>query len=284
MPAVEYIHEESPLQDTSTAYPITRRLFHGQTQFAEVDIVENPQYGRMLFLDKELQSASSDERIYHETLVHPIINSMSGHSDMRVLVVGGAEGATVREVLRWSPNKIAWVDWVDIDRDLVDQCREHLCYTMNHVYEDRRVAYFGEDIMQYLGSGLSIGVYDIIIIDLPDPDPDNSCELYKQEFWRLILRALKPGGEFVTHCGPVVPGRLGAGSGLEIVRSGLRQTDPNCHIIPYHTYVPSFQGEWGFVMSRLPIEVCNLPDNCDIMNTDYQRTIFHWDRHWGVNE
>lgn len=283
MATSEYIQECSPLQDTSTAYPIKRRLYSDKSQFSEIDIVESCEYGRMLFLDKELQSASSDEKIYHETLVHPIINAKVaiGYKAMRVLVVGGAEGATVREVLKWSSDKVSWVDWVDIDDCLVELCRTYLKYATEEVYDDKRVHYYDEDIMSYLDKSPSFGAYDVIIIDLPDPDPEDTYGLYTDKFWSLITRALVSGGSLVTHCGPVVPGRMGIGSGMEIIRSGLAKFNLTMH--PYHTLIPSFQGEWGFLMTAVPEKLpVALTDKCAIMNDDYQRTIFHWDKHWGL--
>lgn len=281
--ACEYIQEVSPLQDTSTAYPIKQRLYAGKSQFAEIDIVTSDEYGRMLFLDKELQSASNDEKIYHETLVHPIINHMVAldHTRMRVLVIGGAEGATVREVLKWGSDKVSWVDWVDIDTSLVELCRKHLKYADDTVYADARVRYYADDIMNYLDKSPSIGAYDVIIIDLPDPDPEDAYGLYTDKFWGLITRALAPEGRLVTHCGPVVPGRMGEGSGMEIVRQGLAKQHQDMR--PYHTLIPSFQGEWGFLMTATPEKLPTvLTDKCDIMNEAYQRTIFHWDKHWGL--
>jgi spermidine synthase len=93
-----YYEEVSPLQRSSTRYEVTRCLFSEHTDYADTVIVTNPDYGRMLFLDGELQSASYDEAIYHESLVHPVMNAMRHVDDKNVLVVGGAEGATVREV------------------------------------------------------------------------------------------------------------------------------------------------------------------------------------------
>jgi spermidine synthase len=267
-----YYDEVSPLQRSSTRYEVSRCLFAGQTDYAHTVIVSNPDYGRMLFLDGELQSASYDEPIYHETLVHPIMNAMNHVDDKLVLVVGGAEGATVREVLKWGPNKVRHVDWVDIDSRLVDVCREHLQYADSSLYEDNySVRFFGQDIMAYLRD--CERKYHCIIIDLPDPDPNEQI-LYKRDFWDLINRSLAEGGMIVTHVGPVEPGQ-GRQPGLDIVRRFMGFG------YPYHTFIPSFQSEWGFWMSSRPVPG-SFPQECTVANEDYQSTIFHWDRHWQV--
>jgi len=270
----KYYQETSPLQRTSTRYEVTNCLFAGRTQYADTVIVSNPDYGNMLFLDGELQSTSYDEAIYHETLVHPILNALNNTDDKTVLVVGGAEGATVREVLRWGPNKVHHVDWVDIDGGLVNLCQENLKYVDNSVYAHRNVTFYGLDIMEFLRDGDKC--YDCIIIDLPDPDPSDTI-LYGAEFWKLIYGSLKIGGGISTHCGPVEPG-LGRQSGLDIVRSGSQNSG-----FPYHTFIPSFQSEWGFWMSLPPGSNNDFPQECSVVSNEYQDTIFKWNKHWKVN-
>jgi spermidine synthase len=272
--AAGYFQESAPLQQTSTRYPVEQCLVATRTKIADVVIISNNDYGRMLFLDNELQSSSYDEHIYHESLVHPMMHSMNNVDDKHVLVVGGAEGATVREVLKWGSNKVRQIDWVDIDGELVDICRESLCYTPNSVYNNNSVKYYSEDIMVFLNKPERHSLYHTIIIDLPDPDP-NEPVLYGADFWDLIYTTLKPDGGIVTHVGPVEPGRR---PGLDMVISG---TGEYGH--PYHTYIPSFQGEWGFWMNKPPalLEGQVYPINrFRVYDMAYISTVFHWDRHW----
>ena len=77
---------------------VRRVLAHQVTPFQEMLIVESGSYGRALVLDGKWQSSEGDEFLYHEPLVHP---PMLHHGNpRRVLVLGGGEGATLREVLR----------------------------------------------------------------------------------------------------------------------------------------------------------------------------------------
>ena len=268
-----FFEERSPLQRSSTSYEVQNCVYAGRTTYADTVIVQNPDYGSMLFLDRELQSSSHDEHIYHETLVHPVMRALNHIDDKRVLVVGGAEGATVREVLRWGPNKVQHTDWVDIDPVLVNVCREHLRYAGPDVYENQRVQYHAEDIFRYLENP-TILPYDIIILDLPDPDPEEP-HLYGERFWTAIRRVLRSGGGLVSHVGPVEPGQF---SGLNMVVQGARLG----HGTPYHTFIPSFQGEWGFWMNLNPPTQGRFPRECTVMDDAYHATIMHWDRHWRV--
>jgi len=269
-----YFDEKAPLQRSSTRYQIEKCVVSENTDFSHTVIVKSDDYGMMLFLDGELQSTSYDETIYHETLVHPIMNVFSKVQDMRILVIGGAEGATVREVLKWSTAKI--VEWVDIDRRLVELCKKHLKYCNESLYDEPRLYYFGDDIMKHL-QYVTEPIYDIIIIDLPDPDPEMGTPLYGPEFWNLLRISLKPCGGMVTHTGPVEPG-LGRQVGMKMVQDGVGIIGH-----PYHSMIPSFQGEWGFWMNIVPSRIDSFPSTCTVMNLDYQKTIFHWDKHWQMN-
>jgi spermidine synthase len=225
-------HSES---DATTSYPVSEIVLQHKTEFCDVTIADSPSYGRMLFLDGELQSAAADEHIYHEALVHPTMARIG--IGARVLVIGGGEGATVREVLRWDPEH---VDWVDIDGELVGLCQHYLGWA--NVMGNPRVRYIPADIQAAIRN---LSRYDAIIVDLPDPVPDpDGGYLYSDPFWLALRSHLTERGRMVTHCGPVRPfGNVGPGfqhiAGANI---GFRVADF------YVQAIPSFQSEWGFWM------------------------------------
>lgn len=227
--------------DAVTTYRLTQRLWSGVTAVGtDVLIADSAEYGRMLFLDGELQSASADEHIYHEALVHPVMSAATKviNSPLRVLVVGGGEGATVREVVRWGN---ITVDWVDYDGDLVAACATHLKWAP-HALGNPYVKFYPEDI-RTMWPRFTVASYDVIILDLPDPDGDTGY-LYSADFWSDVKRYVKPHGRIVTHCGPVKPyGSVGCG--FQRARNGLGLTDANGF---YRVGIPSFQGDWGFLL------------------------------------
>ena len=285
-----HFEEEACSADTTSLYPITQCYWAGKSPFCEIVIAESPTFGKILFLDKEIQSAESDEAIYHEHLIHPVMNSCVGVAQKRVLIVGGGEGATAREVLKWTADAVAHVDWVDIDGDLVDLCRRHMGFTDDGVYNDTRLHFYAQDIRRFLHE--TNGVYDVIVLDLPDPDTDAlahanvdaddlNCELYSLPFWRMLKTHLKPDGAVVTHAGPISPG-----GDESIRRAGLaciRKTAAEAGLgigYHYHVTIPSFQGSWGFWMSVPPSPVTAFPEGLRVMDEMTQAMAFTWPAYW----
>jgi spermidine synthase len=235
-------------------------------------------------LDGELQSSSSDEAIYHEHLVHPLLASLSGIPNKKVLVVGGGEGATVREVLRWDASAVASVDWVDIDGDLVSLCQQHLGWADDLVRGDSRLMFCPDDINSFLDR--TSGLYDAIILDLPDPDVEmldeagaESDTLYGPRFRDRIISHLAIGGGVVTHCGPIRPGRdeVACGEGMVWIREELFY---GMEVFPYHVCIPSFQGEWGFMMNRAPMDLPQFPAGLRVMDRTVENLAFTWPKYW----
>src|SRR5580658_2573568 len=103
-------------------HAIDELYYAGRTAFQSVAVLRTAAFGKMLVLDGDTQSAQADEKIYHETIVHP---ALAAASDLRdVLVLGGGEGATLREVLR-CPD-VGRCTMVDIDGLVVDLAKKYL--------------------------------------------------------------------------------------------------------------------------------------------------------------
>ncbi|MEK7879087.1 MAG: hypothetical protein AAB285_04445, partial [candidate division NC10 bacterium] len=103
-------------------HAVTRAIALAQTKFQQVEILETASYGKCLVLDGRIQSSEADEFIYHEALVHPVLLCHPGPE--RAMVIGGGEGATLREILRYRTIRRALM--VDIDQEVVELCKRHL--------------------------------------------------------------------------------------------------------------------------------------------------------------
>jgi spermidine synthase len=240
----EWIREEACSSDVVTWYPVEKVIWKGVTEFQDVVIADVPYFGRCLFLDNEIQSAEVDEDIYHECLVHPAMSAAmqtTQTSPLRVLVIGGGEGATVREVLRWD-TCVSHITWVDIDGELVRACREHLQWAPAEMYENPKVTYFPMDIRVFFE--VCADRFDVILVDLPDPDPAGD-ELQDGEFWRQVVAHLTATGVVATHTGPIRRrGPSGMTYALEQCEAAGMPNTP----FPYHAAIASFQDDWGFCL------------------------------------
>ena len=189
-----------------------------------------------LYLDRHLQFSSVDEYRYHEALVHPAM-ALARHRQ-RVLVIGGGDGLSVREVLRHGD--VEQVDLVDLDPAVTDLARRDLRLTRlnDNALSRPGVRVFSEDGFAFLQRAHE--PYGVIIIDLPDPRDEALSKLYSIEVYRLCARHLSPGGVVVTQASSPYYARTTFWSiAATMAEAGLR-------VVPYHTLVPSF-GEWGFV-------------------------------------
>ena len=186
------------------AHGISRVLAHHHTAYQEMMVVDTGSYGKGLVLDGKWQSAVADEFLYHEALVHPamILHALHHAPAQRVLILGGAEGASLREVLRW--RSVQQVVMVDIDGEVVDACREHLSEMHQGSFEDARAEVVIGDAWDYVAQGS--GSWDVIISDLSDPiESGPSFQLFTLEFFHLIQKALSPTGFYSLQAGSVCP-------------------------------------------------------------------------------
>lgn len=193
-----------------------------------------------LYIDGNLQFSSVDEHRYHEALVHPAMSETQGK---RALVLGGGDGLAARELLKYP--QLEHIDLVDLDPGMTDLFRRDPMLTaLNHrSLHDPRITVHNTDAMRWLedhvqGNG---DPFDLVLVDLPDPNNFSLGKLYSHPFYRLLRRALSPSGVGVIQStSPYLAPR----SYWCIVRT-LEAAD--LHPRPYHAHVPSF-GDWGFVL------------------------------------
>jgi spermidine synthase len=212
----------------------------GRTAFQSYLFFRSPSQGMCVVLDGDIQSCAADEAIYHEALVHP---AMLLHGDpRRVLIMGGGEGATAREVLR-HPG-VEQVVMVDLDEEFVTLCREHLADWNAGVFEDPRLDLRHEDINDYLGA--SPAPFDVVIGDLVDvADWDSpAASLYGDALYSRLRDCLNTGAVVATQAGALGTGNL---DGHRHIRDTLAR-----HFratASYGQVIPSFFHLWGFVVA-----------------------------------
>ncbi|HHN64232.1 MAG TPA: polyamine aminopropyltransferase [Nitrospirae bacterium] len=220
-------------------HSIEEVLYTAQTQFQRLEILRLGLYGKALILDGKMQSAQSDEFIYHESLVHPAL--ITKGDPRRVLIAGGGEGATIREVLRYP--SIESVIMVDLDREVVEACKDLLPEWHEGAFDDPRVKVVYDDARSYI-EGIR-EPYDIIILDLPEPMEEGpAIMLYTEEFYRSVYEHLRPDGIMVTQATTIAPHNLNS---YRIIFNTISQVFSV--VRGYYTFVPSFYAPWGFVLA-----------------------------------
>lgn len=197
-----------------------------------------------LFLNGSIQFDTLDEHRYHEALVHPVISRLPRRAD--VLILGGGDGMAVREVLRW--DGVERVTLVDLDPRVTELFRETktLAALNDNALNDPRVNVVNEDAWNFIREGRD--VYDLIILDLPDPRDFAVSKLYSREFYAPLMQRVSARGAIVTQAGSPLFARKAFWSVTRTVSETPNPLVPGetVHVTPYHTYVPSF-GDWGFV-------------------------------------
>jgi spermidine synthase len=221
------------------AHRCRRILWRVHTPFQEATFAEFYAFGRCLILDGEIQSAQADEFIYHESLVQP---AMALHPAPRdVLILGGGEGATAREVLRH--RGVRRVTMVDIDEQIVKLCRRHLAAWHRGAFADARLRLRIDDAQRFLGQ--TAERFDVIISDLPTPAHPRGAlwKLYREPFYERVRRCMRPEGVFVAQAGSGSYPQLGFHATLaRTLRRFFRV------VRPYTAHVPSFDGPWAFLL------------------------------------
>jgi spermidine synthase len=161
------------------------------TPIQKVELITNPHFGRMLFLDGVLQSATADEHIYHEALVGAGMRPEASS----VLIAGGAEGAVAREVLKWS--SVTHVQMIDWDAELVYHLQR--VEKMNdHIWNDSRFHYSGKDILRFCEE--TTVSFDTVFLDLLDIDSEKD-EQTTEHILKWIKYILKENSILVMNIG-----------------------------------------------------------------------------------
>lgn len=173
-------------------------LFSKQSEFQKVEIIDTDStLGKILTLDGLMMTTEGDEYFYHELIAH--IPLLTHKYPKKVLVIGGGDGGTVREVLKH--DTVENVVLCEIDAMVIDACKKYLP-TIAGKLDDARVEIRVEDAIEYIKD--KDNQFDIILIDSTDPMGPGEG-LFTQEFYTNVKSALKTGGIMVAQSeSPVV--------------------------------------------------------------------------------
>lgn len=190
-----------------------------------------------MYLNGGLQFSSADEYRYHEALVHLPMAQAKSHQ--HILILGGGDGLAARELLKYQDVKD--ITLVDLDPSVVNLAKSsfHLLELNKGSLLNEKVHVIHDDAFEYLKDTKKF--YDVILVDLPDPNNESLNKLYTKEFYSLIRNHLAPDGAMMVQAtSPVFATEAYWTISDTIEATGLK-------IENFHVDVPSF-GNWGFVM------------------------------------
>ncbi|MEM7552456.1 MAG: polyamine aminopropyltransferase [Bacteroidota bacterium] len=190
-----------------------------------------------LFINGNQQLSSLDEELYHEPLVHPVMKLAKEHK--KILVLGGGDGAAVRELLKYP--EIESIKLVDLDPVMTDLGKENeILLSINEgALNDPKVEIINQDGFKFLEEENDF--YDVIIIDLPDPKTIELGRLYSFEFYRLCYKRLRPNGFLITQAGSPYY----AAKAFKCIDKTLHES--GFSTLKLHNQVLTL-GEWGWII------------------------------------
>ena len=229
------------------------------------------------YINGNLQFSSLDESIYHEQLVHPVMALVPDHR--RVLILGGGDGLALREVLKY--RDVEDVSLVDIDPEVIRMfsTEPRLTNLNRNAFADARVAASATDAVEPQDEKMALrqtteGIkrssltdieevaqvtvytidaerfvsktseqWDVVIIDLPDPNSIELAKLYSREFYSRLHDVLAPNGMVALQA----TSPYYAKEAFLVIARSLEAS--GFEVLPYHDNVPSF-GEWGWMLAR----------------------------------
>ncbi len=262
-------HEITPM-GFGIAIESDKTLFSQQSDFQMVEIHTSRAFGNFLTLDGLMMTTERDEHFYHEMIAH--IPLCSYKTPENILVIGGGDGGTVREVLKHKTVKN--VDLCEIDRLVIDASKKFLP-TISCGLDDSRVKIYVEDAIEFIKTKKDY--YDVILIDSTDPMGPGEG-LFTEEFYTDVKNSLKKGGIVAAQSESPFVNQEEIKKIYPLLKKVFKEVAPYCGPIP--TY-PGGYWSWAFcsdVVAPLSFideaRAAEISKNCKIYNIELHKGCF----------
>lgn len=174
-------------------YQIKNKIFSKKTKYQQIDIIKNENFGRMFFLDGDLQCAEYDCHIYDQQLVEPL----AGKSLNKVAILGGGDGGALAEILKHKPRQVILVD---MDKDVVLAAKKFLNFKNKNIFKKSNIKIVFDDANKFLENNKN---FEAIVYDLT-MHPENIINITQSKFlnkiFAQIARSLKGEGIISMQC------------------------------------------------------------------------------------
>ena len=208
-----------------------RQIEAFRSPYQSVEVHDTVPFGKLFRLDGHFMTSEKDEFFYHENLVH--IAGLAHPGPERALVIGGGDGGSTEELLKYPSMRSVTV--AEIDASVVDISRRYLQQVHRGAFDDPRVTLRIEDGFRYVQQ--TSDDYDLIVLDLTDPGGPSTA-LYTLDFYRACARRLTTSGAMTLHiASPLAHGERVRDAVRELRRAFARVT-------PYLTSIPLYGGLW----------------------------------------
>ncbi|GBD89011.1 spermidine synthase [bacterium BMS3Abin03] len=219
-------------------YHVKENLYRKESKFQLIEIIENENFGRMLFLDRDLQISEYDAHLYNEQLVKPV--ESAGIAVKNAAIMGGGDGGILNSVLKLNPD---YVTLIDIDEDVINLSKKYLNKICENAFEDPRVTIHIEDVIKFIDGEHK---FDAIICDLT-MHPGAFSGIEHKDFLNLLFTKIKnmmnENGILTLQCGGEYEKE-----NTELIKRALTN-----HFVEvkFHTsFIPSFCENWVFAEAR----------------------------------
>ena len=199
-----------------------------------IEVLDLEQFGKSLFIDGEIQVASSDEHLYSSTFVNSALK-LNNDRDT-VAIIGGGDGGLARECISQG---CGFIDWYELDTEVVEVCNKHLSNIGKKSTEKNSVKCIWGDAFESIKS-VEDNRYDQIFVDLND---SQSCINLTAKNIDSLIRILKPKGVITAQIGSQDEKPKQVKNWLSVFNKNFGNTTLD------RVYIPSFDCSWNFSSS-----------------------------------
>jgi len=247
-------------------------LIKKTSKYQEIIVIENEYYGKALMLDDCWMTSLKDEKYYHECLVHPALSSIDEKSN--VLIIGGGDGGTVRECVKYS--QISKIDLVEIDEEVIKISKKFLKEIAGEAWNDKRLEIHVDDGVKWVKKTRD-NFYDVIFIDCSDPSEFSNL-LFSDSFYKECKRILKPKGIIAT--------KIESPESFKNIHIKILKTLKNIFKVSetMYSFVPIYpSGIWSWTFASSEVlnlskqnydEIVKIEKGCEIWNLNFQNAAF----------
>ncbi|MBM7559377.1 polyamine aminopropyltransferase [Marinitoga litoralis] len=250
--------------DVGLFMKMNRVLFSGQSEFQRVDVFENPELGRVFSLDGITMTTEVDEFMYHEMLTH--VPMFIHPNPKRVLVIGGGDGGTTREVLKHP--SVEEVILCEIDPLVIEAARKYLP-TTSVEFDNPKLKIVNENGAEYIKQFENY--FDVIIIDSTDPTAGEGGHLFTEDFYKSCYNALTENGVFSAETEDPFYDRAWVG----IAYNRIKNVFPVAKVyLGFMTTYPS--GMWSYTFASKGLDPLKDFDPEKIRNFEKKNTLKYY--------